>query len=281
MNQIFSFSRWWLLVQKHWTENRKRYLLALVAMGGLLAAWYGFLLTMESRYALNPGDQFAAYYFGLYFIGCLYGSTVFAGLGSRPSGIDYLSLPASQFEKLFCGLFFSVLLFFIAYTLVFYIVDIPFVQLRNQWVARHNPLLPKDENPIPSVTVYNVFTAVDGPIPERLYHLFMLVYFPLQAAFILGSVYFTRYSFIKTIVAVLLFILASVLFVTKGIEDHLPAGWRADGLLEWGQFNAVRGQVKMVRLSGGMEWILGFVVRYSGAFIFWFITYVRLKEKEV
>ena len=265
-------------------ENRKRYLLALVAMGGLLAAWYGFLLTLESRYALNPGDQFPAYYAGLYFVGCLYASTVFAGLGARPSGIRLSFAAGVPVRKTcFAGSFSACCCSLLrVYPCLLYRGYPFFVQLRNQWISRRIIRCSRrDENPMPSVTVYNVFTAVDGPIPERLYHLFMLVYFPLQAAFILGSVYFARYSFIKTIVAVLLFILVCVLFITKGIENHLPAGWRVDGLLEWGQFNAVRGQVKLIRLPGGMEWLLSFLVRYGGAFIFWFITYVRLKEKEV
>ena len=75
--------------------------------------------------------------------------------------------------------------------------------------------------------------------------------------------------------------LVAVLFFTKGIENHLPEGWRVDGLLEWGKFDYVKGQTMVVRLPGWVDGTLSFLVRYSGAFIFWFITYIRLKEKEI
>src|SRR5450631_1938605 len=129
MNQTFNFSRWWMLVTAHWAQNRKRYLLALLAMGGILVAWYCFLLVVVRNGPLQDYLQSTTYFASLYFIGCLYASSLFAELGDRATGINYLSVPASHLEKLFCALFFGVMGFFIAYTLLFYIVDLPVVHI--------------------------------------------------------------------------------------------------------------------------------------------------------
>ncbi len=139
MNQVFSFSRWWKLVTLHWIVNCKRYLLALLAIAGLLAAWFGFVIAMNRQGELFLFFQFAAYFVGLFFVGCFYASTLFSDLNSKPEGINYLSVPASHLEKLCCAIFFGVLLFFVAFTLIFYLVDIP-MNLSLRLIARHPPI---------------------------------------------------------------------------------------------------------------------------------------------
>lgn len=47
MNQVFDFKRWLFLVGKHWGENRKRYLLSLVALAALMIIWYIFVMLIE------------------------------------------------------------------------------------------------------------------------------------------------------------------------------------------------------------------------------------------
>jgi hypothetical protein len=282
MNQVFSFTRWWMLVTRHWMENRKRYMLALLAIAGLMVAWYGFVMMMNGDRTLALIFQFMAYYVGLYFVGCLYASTMFGELSSKPQGVSYLTVPASQLEKLCCVLFFGVVLFFIAYTLIFYIVDIPMVQLSRRLIAQRHLGWDELTSPEHSVYVYNIFTGIGGPIPDRDWHLFLVSYFSIQSAFILGSVYFTRYAFLKTIVAILLFMLVAVCFITKVIRDHLPAGWRFGGnMLEWIQLDAMGAQEKLVRLPNSISLFLIWLTICGIPLLFWVITYVRLKEKEV
>lgn len=281
MNQTFVFSRWMLLVAGHWAENRKRYLLALLAMGGLLAAWYGFLLTIDKFGPVNLFLQYTAYYCGLYFIGCFYASTIFSELGSKSRAIQYLSVPASHLEKLLCGILFGVVLFFLAYTAVFYIVDIPMVSLANRIIARQHQHWPGTFEPIDTVQVLNLWNNPWAPIPDRKFHLFFLGYFSVQSAFLLGSVYFTRWSFIKTVIGLLLFWLVFVLFTDKVINEHLPAGWHAYDMLRWFDNPDSSAIFRMVQLPDAVERLLIFLVQYSMPPAFWVITYFRLKEKEV
>ncbi len=46
MNQSFNFSRWRLLVAKHWAEHRRLYSLSLVAVAALILGWFIFQLYM-------------------------------------------------------------------------------------------------------------------------------------------------------------------------------------------------------------------------------------------
>ena len=49
---MFQFSRWWMLVSLHWAENRRRYGLGVLAMGGLLLFWFSVVVAMD---AYAPG----------------------------------------------------------------------------------------------------------------------------------------------------------------------------------------------------------------------------------
>lgn len=284
---FFSPQRWWMLVTLHWAENRKRYLLALPAIAGVLFVWYSFLIMMNKGEPLSTPFQVSAYYVGLFLIGSLYGSMLFSELGHKARSIQYLSVPASQFEKLLCALFFGVLLFFIVYTLLYYLVDIPMVGLSNRISLIRGRHLGDSGRIFPNghpVQVYNVFTNKGGPLPNSESNYFLLIYFALQAAFILGSIYFMRYSFIKTVVSLLLLVLVYMLFVIKGIVASLPQGWHfGPSLFEWSQVREFNGQEeeKLVRLSSWIGNTCTFLIKYSLPFVFWSITYIRLKEKEV
>jgi hypothetical protein len=270
-----------MLVAGHWAENRKRYLLALLAMGGLLTAWYGLLLSMDQFGPLNLFLQYATYYIGIYFVGCFYASTIFAELGNRSRAIQYLSIPASHLEKLLCGILFGVVFFFLAYTVVFYLVDIPMVSLANRVIAREHQHWPGSYQPIGNIDVFKLWNAPWAPIGDRKFHLLLLGYFILQSAFLLGSVYFARWNFIKTVVAILLFWVLFVIFMSKGIEDHIPNGWHSFDFFRWIDSTDNTVSYGMVTLPGSMEKILIFLMQFGLPPILWVITYFRLKEKEV
>jgi len=270
-----------MLVALHWVENRKRYGLALLAMGGLLCAWFGFIISIDRFAPMDSFYQYSAYYAGLYFVGCLYASTTFSELGSRAKGIQWLSVPASHLEKLLCGLFFNIVLFFIAYTLVFYLVDIPMVKLASHIIVREHRVIPGTTKLIGEMEVFRISGGNRLGFSDDDFYTFLLGFFAAQSAFILGSVYFTRYVFIKTTIAVLLMILITTIFIMRVVKGNIPAGWRLNDLEEWVRAEGMSAPTALVRLPSWMETTGMYLVRYSAPFIFWFITYFRLKEKEV
>jgi len=280
-NQLFHFSRWRLLVAKHWVEHRRPYLLSLLAIGGLYAAWFAFMIAMDPYAPMAANMQFASYMMGLYSVGCLYSSMLFAELSTKKEALPWLSLPASHLEKLLCTILYSVILFYIAFNLVFYCVDLIMVQWSNNITWRHPRFFPGTKIRVLPVTLYNIFSAEGAPVPEKDYHLFTSLYFTAQAAFLLGSVYFTRYSFVKTAIAALLFVLAFVILQRAVIYPLLPNGWTNE-FLSWARQSYDTGPPDTeVRLPRSLEKAIIALGQLGLPLFFWFVTYLRLKEKEV
>ncbi len=148
----------------------------------------------------------------------------FFDLASKSKAQNYLSLPASHLEKLLCHLLFGVVILFVCYTLVFYLADIIMVRVANA-IAYTHWLKTRFTPEIPHGTVLNVFLMPGrNPGVPNVFYFFLLGYFALQAAFILGSVYFARFSFIKTVITLLVVGLFFTFFIMKVLHYILPNG---------------------------------------------------------
>lgn len=250
--------------------------MSLGAIGGLLVLWYSFLLLVDKSAPLQTDTQIIAYYVGLFLTGCLFASMQFNELGDGPKGISYLLLPASLFEKLLNALLFSVVLYFICYTAVFYIVDFIMVKLSNSlmttWLANG------EISRVTSQEVANVFYS-SNEIGNNLFFYILLAYFAIHAIFLLGSVYFVKYTYIKTLVWGLIVFLVLVFFEHKIIESFRPNGSFFKPFTVYRIFE--HGQELMVRIPEWISDILIFLIMYSLAPVLWIVTYFRLKEKEV
>lgn len=276
MNSYFDLNRWLLYISKHWNENKKKYLFSLAAIGGLLVLWFSFLMIVNRRHPMQEGMQVPAYYVGLFLTGCLYASMIFQELGDNPKGISYLLLPASLLEKLLAAILFGVVLYFICYTAIFYFVDFIMVKASNGIVS--NIYEKEHLGRFTPQEVANVFVSpkVNG---DNFYILILLVYFTVQSIFLLGSIYFSKYSYIKTLVWGLIVFLALVFFQHKIIESFMPHG----GFFNATVYRVWAGEGKEYSISIP-EWIgiAGvFLIKYSLPPLLWIVSYFRLKEKEV
>lgn len=268
MNQFFSFKRFSLLVLKHWADSKRRYALSVLAFAGLLTGW--FVLMMLANEWGNPMSeevQKTAYFFLLFVAGAFYASQYFRDLGSKARGSNFLLVPASSFEKLLCAVLFAVFLFFVAFTAVFYLVDTVMVQIANSYWGGAG-----------KVPVINVFKASLLEFNSGSMNSSLLLHFVMQSAFLLGSVYFERYSFIKTIITgfVVFFILFGLMYLLYSQFDpwdDLPGGFIASsgaGLEE-----------SPVEVPAWVGKTYRFIVMYALAPFFWIVTYYRVKEKQV
>lgn len=259
MNQFFNQKRFAQLVLKHWADNRKRYSLALLAYVGLLFSWLLVGLIVEgipSKSGIPDDIQYATFFISLFAIGTFYASQYFSDLGSREKGSHFLLVPASGFEKFLCSLFFTVILFPLLIIGAFYLVDVLMVAVSNSFLA--NSSLGKS-------SVVNVFTVDFIRFnPNQAVKLF-LFFFSVESLFLLGSVYFRKYNFIKTIITgfvvfLLLFLLAYV------ISEYVLPGMEAEAVF-----------------SRMEKWIPTFiqVLAYAIAPLAWVVTYFVLKAKQV
>lgn len=277
MNQSFSINRWGLLMGKHWSENRKKYTLGIIAMAALMILWYGFMMIVGP--GVDEDIQGPTYFVGLFVIGCIYASLLFADLADRPKGISYLSVPASHLEKVVCNLFFGVVIFFLVYLAIFYIVTPPMLALSN--AVREAKFKTGGNNyPFVKSQLVNVFHFGKGN-GEDMFYMLHLVFFAVQSTFILGSVYFARFSFIKTVIAVLLAWLFLFLFVAKVLVPIMPDGSYFNGLTNWSLQNDGSMPNKVIMLPNWVESTVNFLFKFAFAPLFWVVTYFRLKEKEI
>ena len=275
MNAVFDLKRWSLYFGKHWNENKRRYLLSLAAVGGLLVLWFSFLMIVNPDNPMGLRMQVVAYYVGLFLTGCLFASTMFNELSDGPKAIHYLLTPVSAFEKLLTAIIYGVILFFISYTVVFYVVD--FIMLKvansvmNDWLQHHH-LAPRTQE------LLNVFISTEGG--DNFYFYILLIFFAVQSIFLLGSVYFVKNQYIKTLISGLVVFLILVFFVHKVLGSFMPDGSFFQPFTVYRVWNSSQGEV-MILIPEWFSSILLFLTKYALAPCLWLVAYFRLKEKEV
>lgn len=280
MNQVFDFTRFRLLVIRHWMENRQRYLLSLGAIAGLLILWFVFIFLMgEGRWSPEPDFQTGTYYFALFVAGSLFASSLFAPLASKGKGINYLSVPASHLEKLLVSLLYGFIIFFISFTVVFYAVDWLMLQIMNPIAASNfKPYDPTEvfkPQPLANVFRFDV-NRIDGT-PLVIY--ILMGYFAVQSAFMAGSVFFKKFSFIKTVLAVLVIAFAYWLVMYIIIVSMLPEGGFRDELAYF-RIRA-EGNTGSVKVPAWMITACKVFFVYCITPLLWLASWYRLKEKEI
>lgn len=273
MNQFFSFPRLLLLLSKHWADNKKRYGLSVLAFIGLLITWFVFTLLTRLDKPMGKEVQNITFFFSLFAVGTFYASQYFRDLGSRSKGINFLLVPASAFEKLLCSLLYTALLFFVVFTVAFYLVDALMVAVAHQ--------LPQDMASGEKTGVVNIFKVVIVRFNKDSTINFLLFFFSLQSVFLLGSVYFEKYSFIKTIICGFAagFLLFCFLYFFN--EYLLPEGDYPQGFLTSYRVYVVGGKDRLVQVPRWIGEVFRFLVMYGVAPFMWLVTYYRLKEKQV
>lgn len=265
MNQIFSFDRWMLLMRRHWLENGKLFLYGILSL--IVAMCIALIIWLLSNRTYVQSDLVTLYMFGLYIIGAIFASGSFDMLQKKEKAIYYLSLPASHFEKLLTLIVYNTLFFTLVYSLCFYGL---------QWVAtliakaqvHHDPVLYK-------------FIPLDLTHPEGLIlhteKYFMVIFFGVQALFVLGSVYFKRFSFLLTIIFSVIFLFFAtyyVLYLRLSLFPHFY--WDGAGrLIENNQSD------KAYKIPEILNVTLKWICLAGWAPVLWWCAYLRLREKEI
>lgn len=292
MSDTLSLKRLYMFTARHWFENRKQYVLFLLALSVLMAGWFAFLIITGNPDLFNGENQMVIYFGGLFVAGCLSAAFILNGLSAKAKRINYYMVPASAAEKLICVLFYGVLLFFLCYSVIFYITDVFAIKVANnttrnmmnskslnaiQWRQQEGLYRFVPARPVnvfnPALTDFIFYPGDTGEI--------FAAFFPIQSVFLLGSVYFTKNSFFKTTVALLAVFMLFVLVETKLLAPLFPR--------ESDTFNAfsvirtydVAGNATVYSLPFWIGEIAGFFIKFAITPIIWLAIYFRLKENEI
>ena len=257
MSPTFSFSRLGKLIAKQFYENSRLYLISTLALLGLLSLAFTFWITVAGP-NYQEEETYFIFLFGLFLAGAIFASMSFNMLGRKDKGIYWLGIPATHLEKLVCTILFSVVLFFIVYCLCFYLVkSIALTYLDSRVGA--------------------IYTEMNGSNDGfgSVFKYFLYAYFAVQSLYLLGSVYFSRYSFIVTTVVGALVMFLFVYYITQIDRFMEPDSWelftvkRADANVQDSYF--------LYSVSPTVVDIIKYAVQFLWVPVFWVATWYRLK----
>jgi hypothetical protein len=207
-----------------------------------------------------------------FFVGLIGGSFflasfVFGYFSSNASGSSFLTLPASTFEKWFCGILIAGILYPLLFLLFFKGIDSSFVLLYHNSLDPASPFYKQEYE---SVYLFDL----DGFIAMNVYALFFIY----VGAMLVGSLYFNKTAIIKvslTLAILIIFILGLNWLMAFGlfgsIEDAAP-------------FNHVAIRIGKETGSLEMPTAAGKIFKYAIIYIYpaiiWFLSFTRLREKE-
>ncbi|WP_142684017.1 hypothetical protein [Chitinophaga polysaccharea] len=268
-NNVFNVRRMQLYLQKHFTDHYRFYGMGMLTIFGLMTGIAVLMITVARDPFRQLSDLASFYYIGLFFGGMLFTSRAFNELGSKEKGVDFLMLPASQFEKFITLLLISSIGYFIAYHISCYL---SFKIIENAQQAAIGVKIEKD------------YLFLDNP-KEKVYIYYG--YFILQAAFLLGATYFHKYSFIKTVLSV--FVFGFALWLINCVIITLIFGfgnefWKRSvpfllvGKLEGGPFS---WHTTIYLIPKWLQDTYLFMIKFVIAPVLWTIAYFRLKDQEI
>ena len=274
MSATFSSSRLLQLVRKQWIENSRFYILSALALIGILGLVLLFWFNTSGNYVKNfkEEDLYIIFTFGMYIVGGVFASMSFSMLGEKEKGTYWLSFPASHLEKMLCIVLYNVIFFTLVYCACFLLLKtVAFTYIQN---------LIKTE---PSRYHWQYMNrGINSNDFSVAFPYFMYAFFAVQAFYVLGSVYFARFSFVLTTVVGIILIAGFMWYAVYLSKNILPNNY------DW-QGNHVRRYVNTIgtydysryELSGTLAEAFWFIVKFIWAPVFWIAAWYRLKEKQI
>jgi hypothetical protein len=266
IERLFSVRRLFLLLRRDFAHGYQAVLIAMAAVGGSLLVLS--FLSMLGR----PGQEFySPFYAGLLFLGgFLYTSGAFREMHAQGSGAFYLTLPGTTLEKLLSKL----LVTSVGYTaavLVFVTGMSALSEILNRALFS---------------TGHSLFNPL-SPVTLKM----AAWYLVLQSAYLLGSVWFRKVVFLKTLlaeivvgigVAIAAVVIFRVAFGGIVAGGHLRPEVSQFFSLEDGSFSLNGHAVdSLTRIAQVFSTIARVLLWGAFAPVCWVAAYFRLRETEV
>ncbi len=258
MQNSFSFSRLWLLVKKQLFDNARLYTLSLLALTGVLSLVFLCWAFFNESHRYDAEDTYVIFLLFLFPVGFIFASATFQALGDKAKGVYWLTVPATHTEKLVTGIIYSVIIFLVLYTGIFVVI-----QRITFFLITLNP-------------ANNIRWSSGFWREIRIAAIFFVA---LQSAFILGSVYFQKYAFVKTVLALMAIGVAYALLTHFAVRNLFPDHLHIHGLSSVRTWDG--DDSRIYRLAPWTEQALELVLKYIWAPVLLAATYFRLREKEL
>jgi len=252
-----SLTHFILLFKRQWFENRKAWLIGSAAIAAILA--FLFLLAWQWQTSFNGDTSHGIFLILLFCGGGVFMSTILKDLGNKQKGIWFLILPASSAAKLSIALVYGIIIYLAAYFVLFYGVKEIVVTI----VA-------------PAGSSWGNFDLF-----KNGFYQFLFTFVGFQSIILLGSVYFNKSQFLKTLLIIFIGLFVSfngnslLLKLITG-ESHIDSNTPLDSF----QF-AYQGENMYVYLPDAASVAMSVLLWLIVPVCLWVITWYRLKEKEL
>ena len=271
MSDSFDIRRLSSLINRQWISFGKIYIMSLGIAAGIIAAFYGYAIK-EFFYNISADPSFIAgllsfrpvvfIFLGLLFVTIIAG-TYFSDLGQKPKAIFEIMIPASRLEKFITALFFSLIITIASYIVIFMIIDFGFVMYFRKLIASI-PIQHQDGSS--TVIADKVALLSTHDFPKHLPYFYFLP-FLMSAIFLLGSIAFQNFQYIKTAISLIVYIAVwtiSLVYLINALTRNTMS------VSDSGFWN---DELNIFRLILGIGILLTVVL--------WIVGFLRLKEKEV
>ncbi|WP_316844605.1 hypothetical protein [Pedobacter psychrodurus] len=264
MNNTFNINRFGLLLKRQWLDFGKIYLISFGVLIGILTLFYSISLTENSlKYISSNTLNFRYPLFlitGFLFVSII-ANSYFMHLGQKPKAIINILIPASSVEKFLCAIFYTLIIGIPSYLLCFYLTDLVFVSSVR---ATHNLTTSYTDYQGKKVVIDNLAYFFSTKTVKDFYPFY---YVPLliNGVFLLGSIFFQSFHYVKTAISLMAFgvlWVASTLFVMQKLTNNTV----------WVGNHYWQDEKNIFFLMS----LIGILLTLA----FWFISFIRLKEKE-
>jgi hypothetical protein len=275
VNNTLSASRFGAYFKKHLVDNYRLYFMSLIVLTGILL--FALLIVLLSQTDIHRYSELLPFYLiGLHGAGFIFTSISFNELGGKPRGIDYLLLPASHLEKFLTTLLVTTVGFLVVYHTAFFLAV----------KAGESILLVRK-----GIHLVNDLSHTTEHDTWQLNYYF---WFIGQAIILLGTLYFQKYSLIKTIFCVLLFLaglyLLNAIFAQLFFHQYMR-DWK-----EQFPFLGINIQLPQNMEARTADYTMHFVTlslpkavweplwgfcKFGFAPILWTVAYFKLRDKEI
>jgi len=264
MNNTFNINRFGLLLKRQWLDFGKIYLISFGVLIGVLVLFYNISLTDNNLKYLSSNTlnfRFPLFLITGFLFVSIIASSYFMHLGQKPKAIINILVPASNIEKFLCAIFYTLIIGIPSYLLCFYLIDLSFISSVR---ATHTLTGSYTDYQGKKVIIdYLTYFFSTGTVKD--FYQFYYVPLLINSVFLLGSIFFQNFHYIKTAISIMVF---GVLWVTSTIFI-------------------------LQKLTNNTVWVgnhywqdesnIFFIMSLVGILLtlaFWFISFIRLKEKE-
>lgn len=244
-------------------HDYKMYLISMFGLSGVLFIIFFLTQFNFGVRTIDAGSLVVVYVLTFAGAGILYTGSAFSGFRSKEKSIHYLLIPASRFEKFLCEYVIRIVVFMLAFPILFWLV----YNMSGATFGVLHPIFTYTYQEFFFIPEYVVRPDGMNPYPLIISGAFFVLTIPFA-----GASMFSKHPLIKTLFGI------SIIFLF-----HLFLIYFFVVVLNFRNYNISRDEAQIYILPTSAEKAIAFftITSFIANVMLILIAYFKLKEKEV